>query len=216
MKQTMTMKWITAAALLLLASGAAMAQSQNTSLGDYARGIRKNKPATNAASQHYDNDNLPTNGALSVVGPSPSPSGAPGSPAANGASAAPAASAGAAAPAADKQKANEELQKKIDAEKAKLDSLTHDLDLEQREYRMRAAVFYSDAGNRLRDAADWDKQDAQYKSDMESKQKAIESAKEQLTQLQEDAHKAGIEEKKEDTSDKDKKDTTKEDDSEKK
>ena len=73
MKQTMTMKWIAAATLLMLASGAA-AQSQNTSLGDYARSIRKNKPDTNTASQHYDNDNLPTNGALSVVGPAPSPS----------------------------------------------------------------------------------------------------------------------------------------------
>ena len=80
---------------------------------------------------------------------------------------------------------------------------------------MRAAVFYSDAGNRLRDAGDWDKQDAQYKSDMDSKQKAIESAKEQLTQLQEDAHKAGIDQKKEDTSDKDK-DTGKDDDPDKK
>lgn len=215
MKRTMTMKWITAAALLLLASGVAAAQSQNTSLGDYARSIRKNKPETNTPSQHYDNDNLPRNGALSVVGPPPSQSSAAASPArADAASAAPAAAAD--PKAADKQKANDELQKKIDAEKEKLDSLSHELDLEQREYRMRAAVFYSDAGNRLRDSADWDKQDAHYKSDMESKQKAIESAKEKLAQLQEDAHKAGIEEKKEDTSDKDKKDTSKDDDSEKK
>ncbi len=214
MKRTITMIWIAAAALLMLASGAA-AQSQNTSLGDYARSIRKNKPETNTASQHYDNDNLPTNGTLSVVGPAPSQSSPSASPAkADAASGTPAAS-GSAAPATDKQKANEELQKKIDAEKAKLDSLSHDLDLAQREYRMRAAVFYSDAGNRLRDAADWDKQDAQYKSDMESKQKAIESAKERLTQLQEDAHKAGIVEKKEDASDKDKKDTSKDDGSDK-
>jgi len=209
----MTMKWITAAALLMLASGVATAQSQNTSLGDYARSIRKNKPETNTASQHYDNDNLPTNGALSVVGPAPSQSNPAASPAkVDAAPGAPAADP----KAADKQKANDELQKTIDAEKAKLDSLSHDLDLEQREYRMRAAVFYSDAGNRLRDAGDWDKQDAQYKSDMESKQKAIDSAKEQLTQLQEDAHKAGIDQKKEDTSDKDKKDNSKDDDSEKK
>jgi len=214
MKQTMTMKWIAAAALLMLASGTVAAQSQTTSLGDYARSIRKNKPEPNTASQHYDNDNLPTNGALSVVGPAPSQSSPVASPAkADAASAAPAA---ADPKAADRQKANDELQKKIDAQKEKLDSLTHDLDLEQREYRMRAAVFYSDAGNRLRDAATWDKQDAQYKSDMESKQKAIESAKEQLTQLQEDAHRAGVDQKKEETSDKDKKDTSKDDDSDKK
>ncbi len=211
MKQTMTMKWMAAAALLLLASGAA-AQSQNTSLGDYARSIRKNKPETTTASQHYDNDNLPTNGTLSVVGPAPSQS-SPTSPAkVDAASGTPAADP----KATDRKKAQDELQKKIDAEKSKLDSLTHDLDLEQREYRMRAAVFYSDAGNRLRDAGDWDKQEAEYKSDVENKQKAIDSAKDQLTQLQEDAHKAGIDTRKEDTSDQDKKDTSKDDDSDKK
>lgn len=214
MKRTMTMKWIAAAALLLLAAGA-VAQSQNTSLGDYARSIRKNKPDANTASQHYDNDNLPTSGVLSVVGPTPSQSSTASPAKVDAASGAPAASAD--PKTADKQKANDDLQKKIDTEKAKLDSLSHDLDLEQREYRMRAAVFYSDAGNRLRDAGTWDKQDAQYKSDMESKQKAIDSAKEQLTQLQEDAHKAGIDQKKEDTSDKDKdKETSKDDDQDKK
>jgi hypothetical protein len=213
MKRTITTTWITAAAFFIMAFGLAAAQSQNTSLGDYARSVRKNKPAANTASPHYDNDNLPTNSALSVVGPASSQSGAATTPAkADAASAAVPADP----KAADKQKANENLQKKIDAEKAKLDSLNHDLDLAQREYRMRAAVFYSDAGNRLRDAADWDKQDAQYKSDMESKQKAIDAAKEQLTQLQEDAHKPGIEEKKEDTSEKDKNDAPKDDDSEKK
>ncbi len=68
----------------------------------------------------------------------------------------------------------------------------------------------------LRDAGDWDKQEAEYKSDVENKQKAIDSAKDQLTQLQEDAHKAGIDTRKEDTSDQDKKDTSKDDDSDKK
>jgi len=209
MKRTMTMQWPATAALLILASGVAAAQSQTTSLGDYARSIRKNKPATDTASQHYDNDNIPTNGVLSVVGPAPA-----ATPTNAGA-----ASTAPAAPdpkAAERQKANDELQKKINAQKEKLDSLTHDLDLEQREYRMRAAVFYSDAGNRLRDAGDWDKQEAQYKSDVESKQKAIDAAKEQLTQMQEDAHKAGIQEKKDDDSDKDKKDSSKDDDSDKK
>src|ERR1700687_1930376 len=51
--------------LLLLGVCGAAAQS----LGDYARAARKKKVEPTTATRHYDNDNLPTNEALSVVGP---------------------------------------------------------------------------------------------------------------------------------------------------
>jgi hypothetical protein len=54
--------------LLLFGIGGATAQS----LGDYARQARKNKPEPTTASRHFDNDNLPTDQPLSVVGPTPS------------------------------------------------------------------------------------------------------------------------------------------------
>jgi hypothetical protein len=51
--------------------------------------------------------------------------------------------------------------------------------------------MYADAGNRLRNQADWDKQDAQYKQQIADKQKAVEDAKQKLEDLQEEARKAG-------------------------
>jgi hypothetical protein len=51
--------------------------------------------------------------------------------------------------------------------------------------------MYADAGNRMRNSADWDKQDAQYKQQIADKQKAVEEAKQKLDDLQEEARKAG-------------------------
>jgi len=176
------MAYLAAAILILLGATAATAQS----LGDAARAARKSKPQATSTSRHFDNDNLPKDQQLSVVGPESSGD-------ANS-SQAPAASAKD-SNAADRQKAGEELQSKIDEQKQKIDALSHELDLTQREYRLRAAVVYSDAGNRLRNAAAWDKQDAQYQQELADKQKAIEAAKQQLDAVQEEARKAGVKEK---------------------
>ncbi len=66
-----------------------------------------------------------------------------------------------------------------------------ELDVLQREYQIRAAAMYADAGNRMRNSADWDKQDAQYKQQIADKQKALDDAKQKLEDIQEDARKAG-------------------------
>jgi hypothetical protein len=180
-------KLIAIGTFLLLGISVATAQS----LGDYAREVRKNKTEPATATRHFDNDNLPSGGDLSVVGPSGSdPKAAPAADAATSL----------AATKAEKQKAGEELRSKIDAEKDKVASLSRELDLEQREYRLRAAAFYGDAGNRLRDAAQWDKDDAQYKSDIDSRQKAIDAARQKIDDLQEQARKAGMPEKETDSS----------------
>jgi hypothetical protein len=52
--------------------------------------------------------------------------------------------------------------------------------------------MYADAGNRMRNSADWDKQDAQYKQQIADKQKALDDAKQKLEDVQEDARKAGV------------------------
>ena len=93
-----------------------------------------------------------------------------------------------------KKQAATDMQKKLDEQNAKIAQLSRELDLDQREYRLRAAAFYSDAGNRLRNAAQWDKDDASYKTDIEAKQKALDDAKAALTGLQEEARKAGLKE----------------------
>jgi hypothetical protein len=176
------MKSMAIATLLLLGVGGAAAQS----LGDYARAARKHKPEPSSTSRHFDNDNLPTGEGLSVVGPPPADAG--------NANSAPVAKAAAVDPAAkpDGQKPADEWKKKLDQQKEKIDSLNRELDLEQREYRLRAAAMYGDAGNRLRNAAQWDKDDAQYKSDVDGKQKALDAARQQFDEMQEQARKAGI------------------------
>jgi hypothetical protein len=184
------MKHFAIASVILMGVSGAAAQS----LGDYARTARKNKPESASASRHFDNDNLPTNETLSVVGPAPA-----SDPAAAGQGRAgntvPTAPADPAAKAVDRKKMEDEWKTKIDQQKEKIDSLNHELDLDQREYRLRAAAMYGDAGNRLRNSVEWDKQDAQYKTDIDAKQKAVESARQQLEQMQEGARKAGIAEK---------------------
>jgi hypothetical protein len=187
------MKPTVIATLLLLGIGGAAAQS----LGDYARAVRKNKAEPNSTSRHYDNDNLPTSQPLSVVGPPPAAD-ANAAPEAGDAKSkpsektAPVDPTAAAAAAAERQKTEDEWKKKIDTQQAKVDSLNHDLDLQQREYRLRVATQYDSEGNRIQNAGQWGKEDAQYRSDAETKQKAIDAARQDLDELQDQARKAGI------------------------
>jgi len=73
-----------------------------------------------------------------------------------------------------------------------VDLLTRELDVMQREYQLRASAFYADAGNRLRNQGAWDKEDAQYKKQLDAKQKELATAKQELDDLKEQARKAGV------------------------
>lgn len=188
------------AALVLIGCAAAQTQviTPTESLGDYARTVRKDKKPTTA--KKYDNDNLPVNDKLSVVGNAPADTNTP--PAATDNSQ-PAASA---QPGdADKkpevkpgqtpeerQKVYDQWKQKIATQKDHIDLLTRELDVTQREYQLRAAAFYADAGNRLRNSGAWDKEDADFKQKIADKQKSLDEAKQQLDDMQEDARKSGI------------------------
>jgi hypothetical protein len=208
MKRNMT----TMLCALLLASFAAVAAhaQTNDNLGDYARQVRKQKAQSTPAAKKFDNDNLPATEKLSVVGEAPASSPAsdanvekadaqPDAKAGDGATKPDQAASGQAAAAqppkdaaAEKQKANQEWQKKIQTAQGQVDAAAHELDLLNREYRLRAASFYADAGNRLRNAGAWDKEDEQFKEQIASKQKAIDDAKKALDDLQEQARKSGV------------------------
>ena len=199
--------WL-AAVLIGLAGTLASAQSSD-SLGDYARAARKDKKTT---AKQFDNDNLPKEEKLSVVGQAPASddadaksddktadatqdANAPKSEAQSAAQSGDAAQK----PAADsddreaqKKKMNEEWKNKISAQKDKIDLLNRELDVLQGEYRLRAAAFYADAGNRIRNAGSWDQEDAKYKQQIDDKQKAVDAAKQQLDDLSEQARKAGV------------------------
>jgi hypothetical protein len=187
MKHTKLMAIVT---LLLLAVSGVSAQS----LGDVARAARKKRAEQAPASQHFDNDNIPTSAGVSVVGPSPSADD-------NAGQAAKAPATDPTGTATERQKVADEWKTKLEEQKAKVDALNHELDLDQREYRLREAAFYGDAGNRLRNQGEWDKEDNLYKSDIEAKQKAIDAAQKQLTDMQEEARKAGVVQNKDESDD---------------
>jgi hypothetical protein len=196
-------------------SSAQVQSSSGSSLGDYARQVRKDPGQPKAKPRVFDNDNLPREDKLSIVG-QPSPATAENSadakPADAGAktsepggnAAAPAAGETKAAPesrgqsktpseeAAEKQAAWKQWQQKITTQKEQIELLQRELDVLQREYQIRAAAFYADAGNRLRNSGSWDKQDAQYKQQIADKLQAVEEAKQKLDDMQEEARKSGV------------------------
>lgn len=190
--------------------------SAGSSLGDYARQVRKT-PTTQQPQQKkvFDNDNLPTNDKLSIVGPPPAaPSdgtkadSSTSSTSASGTSsdaktdaAKPGdAKAGDAKPSDSKTPADKDAKQqaikqwtdKLSSQKDQIDLLGRELDVLQKEYQLRAAAMYGDAGNRMRNQSDWDKQDADYKQQIADKQKALDDAKSKMDDMQEDARKAGV------------------------
>jgi hypothetical protein len=179
--------------------------SSGSSLGDYARQVRKD-PGGTSKPKVFDNDNLPRVDKLSVIGQAPAP--ASNNPADAKAEQADSknektgteAKSAEKAPLTTPKKPEDENTKeagakqwadKIAAQKDQIDLLARELDVTQREYQIRAAAMYADAGNRMRNSADWDKQDAQYKQQIADKQKALDDAKQKLEDLQEEARKAG-------------------------
>lgn len=190
-----------AAILFMIAlSAVAGAQAQSASLGDYARSVKKNKPqATKAPAKVYDNDNLPST-TISVVGAS-----APtATDAAKGTkdSAQPDAKtddktvASTSKPdekAAEKKTATEikpgqspEDRKKvfdswksrIADQKKKVDQLAHDLDDFQHNSTLAQVSVWPET--------------QKYGQGLADKQKALAQAKAELSDLQEQARKAGV------------------------
>ncbi len=197
------------------AQNQAPSTSQNSSpgpsLGDYARQVRKD-PGPTSKPKVYDNDNLPREDKLSVVGkareatdnsvettPDAAATAATAEPKAasdkagtEATQASPASTAQVPEDEASRQAAAKQWGEKLTSEKEQIDLLTRELDVVQREYQIRAAAMYADAGNRMRNSADWDKQDAQYKQQIADKQKALDDAKQKLEDAQEEARKAGV------------------------
>jgi hypothetical protein len=192
--------WIAAMILAGALASSASAQDSTTQplpLGDYARAVRKDKkPAT---AKQFDNDNMPVDDKLSVVGAGSSDSQAQTT-ANGGADAASSDKKGDDRPPAiqpgqsqeDRQKTYDAWKDRLADQKSKVDLLNRELDVEQREYQLRAAAMYADAGNRLRNSGNWDKEDADYKQKIAEKKKAADAAKQQLDDMQEDARKAGV------------------------
>lgn len=92
----------------------------------------------------------------------------------------------------DRKKLEAEWRGKIQDQKKKIADLEREADLLDREFKLRAAAFYADAGLRLRDDRNWADQQRKYQDDMADRRKKIEEAKAQLEDLQERARKSGV------------------------
>jgi hypothetical protein len=191
------------------AEGQAASQPQDqSSLADYARRVHKDTGAAKAKPKVFDNDNLPKDDKLSIVGRQPVAEAKPVTAEnASDKSVAPADSKvapqnkvaaeanTAAATEAENTKKQAEWkgwQDKIAAQKDLIALASRELDVTQREYQLRAAAMYADVGNRLRNSAQWDKEEATYKQQIVEKQKALDDAKQKLEDMKEEAHKAGV------------------------
>jgi hypothetical protein len=194
---------LTVASSLLLAMGMTVAgAAQDDSLAAQARQVRKNKATTQTRT--FDNDNLPREDKLSIVG-TPQPAADANPPAAatvtttttdasskdksanvsdNNVSAKDA--------AAKKQAEWSQWKDRIVAQKDAIDLSQRELDVTEREYKLRMAAMYADVGNRLRNSGQWDKEDADYKAQIEAKRKAVVDNKQKLEDMQEEARKAGV------------------------
>ncbi len=198
MKRIFHLETIAAAVLLL----AAVAGAQ--SLGDVARQTRKQN-AKKPAAKVFTNDNLPVNSSISVTGQAPA-AGDDAKAADDGANPATDDQSAKSGQTADKQKSDEDkktsTQKRDEAmqgwkkrfadQKTQIGLLEREINVMQGEYRLRAAAYYADAGNALRNQADWAKQDREYRAKLDTKQKQLEEAKQKLEDMQEEARKAGM------------------------
>src|SRR6185437_2340290 len=185
--------YLCSVAVILLA-GVTAAQS----VADAARQTRKqnaNKPAAKV----FTNDDLPTNAPISVTGQPPADdqdSAKPG----DGGDAATAdnadkADVDKAKADADKDKPKTDEGKKTFAEKRdaaiqqwkqrfanqkqQISLLEREIDVMQREYRLRAAAYYADAGNALRNQAPWAQQERDYREKLDLNKQKLEDMQDQ-------------------------------------
>lgn len=169
-------------AVLLFSSLVVTSAPAQQSLGEVARQQRET-PRPSAA-KVYTNDDIAPAPEASAPAPAPAQT--------SGTSEKAASAPNAEQKTEDKTKLVADLKGKIEDQKKEIAQLEHELDIAQREYRLKVAVYYADVGNSLRDPKKWAEQDRQQKAEIESKQKAINQAKQKLAELQEQARKAGV------------------------
>jgi chromosome segregation ATPase len=95
------------------------------------------------------------------------------------------------AAAAQSQK-NEELKKQMDEQTKEIALLQRELDIAQREARLRAAAYYGDAGTMLRDQAKFAEDTRKEQDTINGKKQALDAAQQKLEDLREQARKAGL------------------------
>lgn len=193
-----------AVALFTLGIGitAGAQSSDSSSLGDYARSLKKDKQEAKATAKVYDNDNLPAETKISVVG----------APSAAGDSS----SAGSTTPGNNSSDANKDNSAKADSSSANTDAKAQAASDDptrkitpgqSREDRQKAYDAWKDQIDNQRKKIDQMAQEIdayqhstalpwpnnnKYTQGLAEKQKALDQARATLTDLEEQARKAGV------------------------
>jgi chromosome segregation ATPase len=99
----------------------------------------------------------------------------------------------------DKKAASNEDQKNLDAwkkrladQKKEISQLQRELDVAEREARLRAAAYYADAGVQFRDQAKYAEDSRNLQTEIDTKKQALADAKQRLEDMQDEARKAGV------------------------
>jgi hypothetical protein len=87
---------------------------------------------------------------------------------------------------------NDKLATQIKDEKDEISRLQRELDISEREQRLRAAAYYADAGTQLRDQGKFAEDSRKQQEEVDSKKQALAAAQQKLDDMQEQARKSGL------------------------
>lgn len=170
----------------------AMAASAQT-LADRARELRKDKRTQSSSQRVFTNESLnlrpaPAISDTSSAAKKPSDDAAATDEEGEG----DAEKAKGLTPDEEKAKAAADFKDKIEKAKAELAQLQREADVAQRENRLKAAVFYADAGTKLRDERKYADEDRKAQAELADKQKKIADTQAAIDRLRDGARRAGI------------------------
>jgi hypothetical protein len=161
-------------------------------IADRARDVRKDKRTTTATDKVYTNESLNLRAPAAISEPTSAgkKDAKKGDEAADGEE--DAAKEKELSPDEQKAKAAAEFKDKIEKAKGELTQLQRELDVAQRENRLRTAVYYADAGSKLRDERKFADDDRKIQADFADKQKKIGDLQQTLDKLRDGARRAGV------------------------
>jgi hypothetical protein len=95
-------------------------------------------------------------------------------------------------PDEEKAKTAADYKDKIEKAKGELATVQRELDIAQRENRLRVAQYYSDAGNKLRDEKKFADEERRNQADIADKQKKLADTQATIERLRSEARRAGV------------------------
>ncbi len=174
---------------ILVFGFAGRAAAQDVSLGDYAKKQRTAQKPASPTTKVWTNEDLPTSTTISDTGSDQKASN--GKAAAKDEAKDAPKDAGSLSPE-ERAKQEADWKKKIADQKAKVASIQHDLDIMDREYKLRAIAWYTTTSKALLDQKNWSDQEKKYQEDKAAKEKDLTDAKDQLEKMRDDIRKAGF------------------------